>query len=841
MNKELATNTTLSHYRIVTKIGAGGMGEVYLAQDTKLDRKVAIKFLLEEFSKDADKLNRFIQEAKAASALNHPNILTVYEIGEVNGKSYIATELIDGQTLREHLSHKESLQLNQILKIGVQVSEALAAAHQAGIIHRDIKPENIMLRTDGYAKVLDFGLAKLSETGVVASTSSEDATRAFVKTNPGMVMGTVSYMSPEQARGKETDARTDIWSLGVVLYEMLSGKVPFTGETVNHTIVSILEKEPLLLENVPAELQRIVRKSMTKDVDMRYQSARDLLIDLKNLRRDLDIQGELERSIIPNRAATTESANENQTQVYASGSVAATKSGRAAATHSVTTSSSSLEYAVTQAKNHKLATALVVLVLVGVISTVGYFAFVSRGGSTKQLSSIAVMPFVNESGNADVEYLSDGMTETLIKSLSQLPNLAVKSRSTVFYYKGKETSPKKIGEELGVQAVLLGRVGERGDDLRLNLELVNTQTQDVIWSEQYDRKRSDLVSLQSEVAKDVSTKLKSKLSGADEAKVTKTSTANPEAYQAYLKGRYYWNRRTAENIKKAIEQFKAATDRDPNYALAYAGLADCYVVLNYYAGTPMRETVPQAKAYAERAIAIDDKLAEAHASLGQVNKQSWQWMEAEREYKIAIELNPNYATAYHWYSLLLRGLGRFDESALMIKRAHEIDPLSSVITVNISEMYQFQNDHTASIENSLKIIELDPNYSDAYNTLGLSYLKQGRNAEAIANLEKAVEMSKRASFTLEHLGYAYGVTGRRTEAIAIVKELEKNYARKESNGRYVAGVYAGLGDKDKAFEWLEKDFQTKEDLPFTRWGIPYESLRDDPRYKDLLKRMNLPE
>src|SRR5882724_6613148 len=337
MNMELSEDSILSHYRIVSKIGAGGMGEVYLAQDTKLDRKVAIKFLNEEFSKDADKLNRFVQEAKAASALNHPNILTVYEIGEVDGKNYIATELIDGQTLREHLSQKDSLQLNAILKIGVQVSEALSAAHQAGIIHRDIKPENIMLRKDGYAKVLDFGLAKLSEPAAVAtgSAGSEDATRVRVNTTPGMVMGTVSYMSPEQARGKLTDARTDLWSLGVVLYEMLSGKVPFTGETINHTIVSILEKEPLLLENVPAELQRIVRKSMTKDVDMRYQTAHDLLIDLKSLRRDLDIQGELERSIVPNRETATGAIRES-TQMYAADVVASTKSGQAAATRSVT-------------------------------------------------------------------------------------------------------------------------------------------------------------------------------------------------------------------------------------------------------------------------------------------------------------------------------------------------------------------------------------------------------------------------------------------------------------------------------------------------------------------------
>jgi len=844
LSKSISPDTIIGHYRVVSKIGEGGMGEVYLAQDAKLDRKVAIKFLHEEFSKDADKLNRFIQEAKAASALNHPNILTVYEIGEVDGKNYIATELIDGQTLREHLSHKETLQLSAILKIGVQVSEALSAAHQAGIIHRDIKPENIMLRKDGYAKVLDFGLVKLSESRAVAtgSAGSEAATRAQVNTTPGMVMGTVSYMSPEQARGTATDAQTDIWSLGVVLYEMLAGKVPFTGETVNHTIVSILEKEPLLLTNVPAELQRIVRKSMTKDVEMRYQSARDLLIDLKNLRRDLDIQGELERSIIPNRAATTESANESQTQVSGSGSVAAMKSGQAAATHSVTTSTSSLEYAVTQARSHKATTAIIGALLIGVISTVGYFAYVSRGGSAKQISSIAVMPFVNESRNADVEYLSDGMTETLIKSLSQVPNLAVKSRSTVFYYKGKETSPKKIGEELGVQAVLLGRVGGRGDDLKLSLELVNTQTQDVIWSEQYDRKQSDLVSLQSEIAKDVSTKLKLRLSGVDEAKVTKTSTANPEAYQAYLKGRYYWNRRTAENIKKAIEQFKAATDRDPNYALAYTGLADCYAVLHEYAGTPTSETAPQAKAYAERALAIDGQLAEPHATLGLVNEILWQWGEAEKEFKRAIELNPNYPTAYHWYSIFLKDVGRNDEAAAVIKRAQELDPLSSVIAVNISRLYQLQNNQTASVENSLKIIELDPSFGPAYEYLALSYLKQGKNAEAIAAVEKAAELNNRSGIVLGDLGYVYAATGKRAEAIAVIKELEGKYERKEAIGQFIAAAYMGLGEKDKVFQWLEKDFEARSGkLVEVRWQVQFETLRDDQRFKDLLKRMGLPQ
>src|SRR3982751_5370745 len=388
---ELTKDTQLLHYRIVSKIGSGGMGEVYLAEDTKLDRKVAIKFLHDEYSKDADKLARFIREAKAASALNHPHILTVYEIGEAGGANYIATEYIEGSTLRDILQKKEPLQLNHVLKIGVQVSEALAAAHAAGIVHRDIKPENIMIRKDGYAKVLDFGLAKLSEQKGTDSISTEGETKALVYTNPGVVMGTVWYMSPEQARGKETDLRTDIWSLGVVLYEMIAGRVPFTGETTNHSIIAILEKEPLLLENVPVELQRIVRKSLTKDADMRYQSARDMLIDLKNLRRDLDIQGELERSVMPSRDMHSEISGERATH-FSSGRLRSTHSGHIPPTKSVTTSSS-LEYAVTRAKSHKLAASIVGLLLIGLLAAGGYFAFVRA--ASKQISSIAVMPFIN--------------------------------------------------------------------------------------------------------------------------------------------------------------------------------------------------------------------------------------------------------------------------------------------------------------------------------------------------------------------------------------------------------------------------------------------------------------
>ena len=489
---------------------------------------------------------------------------------------------------------------------------------------------------------------------------------------------------------------------------------------------------------------------------------------------------------------------------------------------------------------HRAAKPVIGLIVAALILVGGFFAY-RYFSPTQQIESIAVMPFVNESGNSDVEYLSDGMTETLIKSLSQVPNLAVKSRSAVFYYKGKETSPKKIGEELGVHAVLLGRVGGRGDDLKLSLELVNTLTQDVIWSEQYDRKQSDLVSLQSEIAKDVSTKLKSKLSGADEAKVTKTSTADPNAYQAYLKGRYYLNRRTTENLKKAIEEFKSATDKDPNYALAYSGLADCYALFTDYAGIPTSETAPQAKAFAERAIAIDDRLAEPHATLAIINMQLFQWAEAEKEAKLAVDLNPNYPTGLQWYGSILMDTGKYDEAAVIIKRASELDPLSGAISNAVTNIYQVQDNHQAAIENSLKFIELDPAFPGSYRDLGFSYSKLGRHDEAVSQLEKAALLGNRASWLLGDLGYVYAASGKRAEALAIVKELETRHTRKQAAARYVAAVYAGLGDRDKAIEWLEKDLQTKNGrLIEVRWTIPFESLHDDPRFQDIFRRMGLP-
>jgi serine/threonine-protein kinase len=816
------------------------MGEVYLAEDTKLDRQVAIKFLNEEFSKDEDKLNRFVREAKAASALNHPNILTVHEIGEADGQNYIATELIDGTTLRQHLALREPLPLNTILKIGVQVAEALSAAHQAGIIHRDIKPENIMIRRDGYAKVLDFGLAKLSEPPALAggsSSGSEDATRIQVNTNPGVIMGTVSYMSPEQARGNPTDARTDIWSLGVVLYEMLARKVPFTGDTTSHTIVSILEKEPLALENVPAELQRIVRKSLTKDADMRYQSARDLLIDLKNLRRDLDIQGELERSMVPNREIATGTIDDRATQVYASGSVA-TRSGPAAAATHQPSSASSLEYAVTQAKSHKLTTAIVGIVLLAVVVTVVYFAFLRKGnGTAVQINSIAVMPFVNQSGNADLEYLSDGMTDTLISSLSQLPNLNVKARSSVFRYKGTDTSPQTIGKDLNVQAILTGRIKQRSDQLTLNLELVDAQTENVIWSEQYDRKQSEIINLQSEIARDVSSKLKTKLSGADEKKLAKNYTANPEAYQLYLKGRFYWNKRTADGLTQAAAFYKQAIEKDPSYALAYSGLAETYVLLPNYSVAAPKDSMPQAKAAALKALELDDSIAEAHAALGTyLSGYVWDQSAAERELRRAIELKPNYATAYHWLGLVLTFAKRPDEAMATAHRAEELDPLSLIISADAAFDLILLRRYDEAIAQGQKTLKLDPNFYYAHYLLGWAYLEKGMYPQSIAECRRSIELNPEP-WGKGLLAVALAKSGGRAEAVKLRDELKS-----ESAHRYVASYFVAIADtaldqKDDAFDNLEKDFAERA-TSFSWFPIDplLDDLRGDPRWVALMQK-----
>ena len=832
MKKELEANTTLSHYCIVSKLGAGGMGEVFLAEDMRLRRQVALKVLPESFAADVEGLRRFEREAHSASALNHPNILTIYEFGVDGETHFLAAEYVRGETLRQRLKG-ESLSLRETLDIAAQVAAALSASHAAGIVHRDIKPENIMLRDDGLVKVLDFGLAKLKKS----EPNAEDATQIQVRTSPGQVLGTALYMSPEQARGKEVDSRSDVWSLGVVLYEMLTGRTPFAGETSSDSIAAILTKEPLPLDkDIPRELQRIVRKSLQKKADERYQTVKDLQLDLQNLKHDVEFSEELERSQIPGSAKT---ANVNTNQV--SESAAAVGKANSMATMStpdgLSDRRSSAEYLVEEIKGHKwtLVTGLIVMLAIGLV----YWFFVRRVVNPGQLESIAVLPFQNASNDAGIDYLADGISESLINSLTELQQLKVIARNTAFRYKAKEVDAQTVGRELDVRAVLMGRIRQAGDRINIQVDLVDASNGAQLWGEEYERSVSDALTVKQTIAREVTAKLRLRLTGEQQQQLTKRDTTNPEAYQFYLRGRYYWNKRTAENLKKAIQEFQQALDRDPNFALGYVGVADCYLLLQQYAGAPASETLPQARAALERALQIDGTLAEAHASLGMVNEGLYRWAEAEEEFKRAISLNPNYPTAHHWFALSHLSRRQFDDALSEMKRAQELDPLSPIIGSTLAMTYLLKSKPDLALAQCKRVIELEPNFPSAHLYLGWSYTKLGRNDEALAELEKAVELSGRAGFYLEDLGYLYAVNGRRKEALAILKELQEKNAKGESSFESVAAVYAGLGDRDQVFAWLEKGFQAHDDLTSVVWWFDYDDLRSDPRYADLVRRTGL--
>jgi TolB-like protein/Tfp pilus assembly protein PilF len=485
--------------------------------------------------------------------------------------------------------------------------------------------------------------------------------------------------------------------------------------------------------------------------------------------------------------------------------------------------------------------ALIIFLFVVIAVVVAGYVFYRHGRDTEvAIDSIAVLPFENQTHDPDSEYLSDGVTESIMNNLAQLPNLRVSPRSTVFRYKGKETDALAIGKELGVRAVLTGRLLQRGDSLTISTELLDVRDNKQVWGEQYNRKLADALAVQQEISREITDRLRLKLSGEEQRQLTRRDTANPEGYQFYLKGRYYWNKRTTENLKKAIEQFQQAADKDPNYALAYVGLADCYSLLEIYAGTPAGDTLVKAKAFAQRALQLDGSLAEAHTSLAFADTSLWQWEEAEAEFKRAIKLDPNYPTAHQWYSTLLRGMGRLEESLAETKRAQQLDPLSLIIGQNLAMGYLSLGDVTSSIEQSKRVIDLDPSFPRGHWALGLAYLKQGRRSEGIAELQKAVDLSEGERELLSHLGYGYAISGKGAAALAILKELQEKYHKHEALAQDVAAIYAGLGDKDQAFAWLEKDFESSSgQLARVRWELPFESLYSDPRFADLLRRMGL--
>lgn len=794
----------LSHYKITEKLGAGGMGEVYLAEDIKLGRTVALKILPPDLASDVDRMRRFIREAKAASSLDHPNVAQVHEIGEADGIHFIAMQFVQGQTLGARIGGRP-LSPTHILNISIQIADALSDAHSKGIVHRDLKPANIMITSREQAKILDFGLARIVRT--IDSDEASDLS-TMTKTESGIVMGTVAYMSPEQALGQRVDHRSDIFSLGVVLYEMATGRRPFSGKNPMEVVQQITSVQPQAITrfnyDVPPELERLIRKCLEKDPDRRYQSASDLLIDLKNLKRDLD------SGILPRETATNVPVRSVQA-----------------------------------ATPRRISPLIIIAALLGLVLIAGASWFYVNSKKGTAVHSLAVLPFINVNADKKIEYLSDGITESIINNLSQLRQVRVMARGTVFTYKGKEFDPRKVGRDLDVDAVVTGKMVQQGDTLVVVSDLVNVADGSQIWGEQYNRKLSDILNLQTEISKEISEQLRIKLSGEEKKSVTKRYTANPEAYQLYLQGLYSMNLRTEGGHKQAIQYFQKAIDLDPNYALAYAGIADAYTVLGIQGaiggGAVPSDTMPKAKAAAEEALKMDDTLGEAHVSLGHVLwNYDWNWAAAEEELKKGIDLSPNYTRGHGTYGLFLASKGRVNQAIAERERAQELDPFSIANNMTFGIVLYMTHQYDRALEKLRRTVELGQNMPTPHYYLGLTYLQKGMCQEAIAEMQSSVMLSNRAPLALSGLGYANAMCGKNSEGQKILVELAELSQKRYVSSFHVAVVYAGLRNNDEAFKSLNQAYEERTaELNFLRVDPRLDNLRSDPRFAELLRKMNL--
>jgi len=789
----LGRGTRVGDYEIQSLLGAGGMGEVYRARDLRLRRDVAVKVLPTVVSSDPERLRRFEQEATAAAALNHPNILAVHQLGTYAGTSYLVSELLEGETLREQI-RRSRVAPRRVIDYGVQIAHGLAAAHEKGIVHRDLKPENLFVTKDGRIKILDFGLAKVT---LAQPGSEHSAPTIGSETEPGIVMGTVGYMAPEQVRGQAADFRADIFAFGAILYEMLTGKRAFQKPTSPETMSAILNEDPPEISQaapgLSPSLQRIVSRCLEKKPEQRFQSASDLAFALEAL-SEYGSAGTLSNTRLENRRSR---------QVIAT----------------------------------VVGTALIFALLLGFGR--GKLREWLRPG-TPRIQSLAVLPLRNLSGDAEQEYFADGMTEELTTDLSKIGAVRVISRTSAMRYKGANKSLPDIARELNVDGIVEGSVQRSGDRVKITAQLILASTDTHIWADSYERELADVLALQDDVARSIANEIKVKLTPDELTRLTSSRAVNPEAYEAYLKGRYYWSKRTQEGEQRGLEYFQQSVSLDPGYAPAYSGVADSYIVLGAHGHLPVNDTFPKARAAAIKALELDEGLAEAHVSLATVKTfYDWDWAGSEREFKRALELGPNYATAHHWYSHYLVNVGRLDEAVAEIKRAKELDPFGITVNIWLAATLYYSRRYGQAIDQYRRVLELYPEWTEVHGGIGDCYLQKGMLAEAVAEWRKTFTLSgqDQLASSLEHAYAAGGYTGYLQKKL---DELKAGSQTKPVSPLDFAYTYALLGEKEHAIEWLEKAYEARDPWLYVKAEPKLDSLRSDPRFKGLLRRLGLP-